>query len=101
MVWALLCSQAMACELIHALSLDSMQESQKAALIVAAKEGRVGLVRKLIQQGVDVNHTDKVMDLSGVYSTRIPCCSCMCGTSGNRVYCTSANRCKTPPSPHH
>ena len=53
--------------------------------MAAAKEGSVGLVRKLIQQGVKVNHTDMVMDLSGVYSTRIPYCSCMCGTSGNRV----------------
>ena len=35
--------------------------------MVAAKEGRVGMVRKMIQLGVDVNLTGKVMDLFGGY----------------------------------
>ena len=72
--------------------------------MVAAREGRVGMVRKMIQLGVDVNLTGKVMDLFGgygVYSTLIPCCSCMCGTSGNRMYHISVNRCKVPPSLHY
>ena len=56
---------------MHMLSLvvnfNSVQESQEAALMGAAKEGRVGMVRKLIQQRVDMNLTGKVMDLSGGY----------------------------------
>ena len=40
--------------------LDSMQESQETALMVAAREGSVGMVNKLIHQGVTVNLTNKV-----------------------------------------
>ena len=59
---SMLCSQAMACEYTLSLvdDLDSMQESQETALMVAAREGSVGMVRKLVHQGATVNLTTKV-----------------------------------------
>ena len=53
--------------------LDSMQESQETALMVAARNGSVGIARKLIQHGAGVNLTNKVL----VWWALILCCSCM------------------------
>ena len=40
-----------------------MQASQETALMVAARMGNVGIVRKLIQYGANVNLTNKVTGL--------------------------------------
>jgi len=49
---------------VDALSLvvnfDSMQKSQETVLMVAAREGSVGMVRKIIQHGANMNLTNKV-----------------------------------------
>ena len=42
------------------LLLIWFQDSQETALMIAAKKGNVGIVRKLIKRGASVNLTNKV-----------------------------------------
>ena len=42
------------------VNFDSMQKSQETVLMLAAREGSVGMVRKIIQHGANVNLTNKV-----------------------------------------
>jgi len=51
--------------------LDYIQKSQETALMVAARKGRVGIVKKLIQHGANVNLTNKVTGL--LWLTLVPC----------------------------
>jgi len=47
---------------ITKLSLfDSMQKFQETVLMAAAREGSVGMVRKMIQHGANVNIANKVI----------------------------------------
>ena len=41
--------------------LDSMQKFQETVLMAAAREGSVGMVRKMIQHGSNVNVANKVI----------------------------------------
>ena len=40
---------------------DSMQKFQETVLMAAAREGSVGMVRKMIQHGANVNVANKVI----------------------------------------
>ena len=42
------------------LLLISFQDSQETALMIAAKKGNVGIVKKLIKHGANVNLTNEV-----------------------------------------
>jgi len=47
----------------YVVDLYSIQDSQETALMVAAREGNVESVKKLIQEGANVNLTNKVTEL--------------------------------------
>ena len=42
------------------VELDSLQQSQETVLMVAARKGRLEIVRRLIEHGARVNRTNKV-----------------------------------------
>ena len=54
------------------VELDSLQQYQETVLMVAARKGRLEIVRRLIEHGVRVNSTNKVYNWWTPY-----CCSRM------------------------
>ena len=58
------------CESLR-VNLDSIQGPHETALMVAARKGRVGIVKKLIQHGASVNLKNKVNWL--IWWALIPC----------------------------
>lgn len=55
------------------VELDSLQQYQETVLMVAARKGRLEIVRRLIEHGVRVNSTNKV---TGGHLTAVLVCTC-------------------------